>query len=293
MRITNFIILNRSLQSIRSGQQESARIERQIVTGERHQRISDAPLDARSVLQMDAQLRAGEQYVRNIGAARVRLAIADSTTESVTNILTRARELAIQHGSDTSNAEGRLAAQVEVRELRSAVIQLANRTHNGAHVFGGDYADLPPLDAAGALNPTSPARGGPRYEIGPGILADGAPDAGQLFIDSDVIGALDAIDTALGANDRSAIQASSTRLGDAIGNVQTMVAEVGARQIRLDLAEDQQGTVDVGIRARRSTLMDTSVAEAVSRLATVQSALQASLVATNRLLETTLVNFLR
>ncbi|MBT8488861.1 MAG: hypothetical protein KJO65_08585, partial [Gemmatimonadetes bacterium] len=48
LRITNQMILSRSLDSVQRGQQEAARLQRQIVTGRKFERLSDAPLDARS-----------------------------------------------------------------------------------------------------------------------------------------------------------------------------------------------------------------------------------------------------
>lgn len=245
------------------------------------------------MLELEADLRASGQYGRNIEGARARLAISDSTTDAMTHLLSRARELAIQAGSDTVAAEQRLGAQVEIQAIRDSMIQLANREYNGAYVFGGVYADRPPLDAAGALDPTSPARGAPRYEIGPGVTALAAHDAGQMFIDSDAIASLDALDAALGANDVPGIQAASTRLTGAIENVQKLVADVGARQARLDMAQDRQAIVDETVSSRRATLLGTPIEEAITKLVAAQSAYQASLLTTTRLLETSLVNYLR
>jgi flagellin-like hook-associated protein FlgL len=150
-----------------------------------------------------------------------------------------------------------------------------------------------PLDATGALDATTPARVAPEYEIGPGALTKAAHDAGEMFIDSDVIGALDALDTALGADIPVDIRTAGERLRTTIGNVQDLVAEVGARQIRLDVAQGTQSVVGQGLREHRSTLIDTSLSEAITELAALQSSYQASLLATSRLLETSLVNFLR
>lgn len=293
MRITHQIIVSRSLDSIARGREDIARIERQISSGQRWSTLSEAPLDGRSILAIDADLRAAEQYNRNIEAARARLANSDATLESVTDALARARELAVQQGGSTATAAFRLAAQREIAQLKDSVIQLANRRLNGAFVFGGAYADRPPLDAAGALDPVLPARGAPLFEIGPGALAPAAHDAGEVFIDTDVMGSIDAIDAALLANDPAAIRAAADRLRDAIANVQEVVTEVGARQVRLDVAQESHGVVSDGLRARRSFLADTPMEEAVTRLVARQSAYQAALLATGRTLETSLVNYLR
>lgn len=293
LRITNQIILGRALSSVQDGLSRSAAIERQITTGQRFHATSEDPLAGRAVLTLDGDLRASEQYNRTIESVRTRLAIADDTIQSVTGILSRAREVSIQQGTANANAQTRAAAEQEVLELKEAVLTLANERLNGSYVFGGAHADLPPLDATGALDPVSPARGAPSYEIASGMYAQGAHDAGEMFIDTDVIGALDALAAGLAADDATAIQASSTRLADSIGSVQELVGDIGARQIRLDVAQDSHNIIDGGRLAQRSTLIDTSLEEAITQLASLQAGYQATLLTTSRILDTSLVNFLR
>ena len=293
MRITNRIILDRSLGAIGRGLEDMARLQRQIATGSLHESLSDAGLDGRAILAIDSDLLAAGQYTRNLEAARARLAVSDATLDTVTGILGRAREIAIQQGGAPANADTRAAAQAEVQELKGAVVQLANRRVNGSFVFGGVYADRAPLDASGALDAAFPGRGAPNFEIGAGVYTEAAHDAGQMFIDSDVIGALDALDAALAANDGPAVLAAGDRLRDAVSSTQDLVADVGARQIRLDMAQEGQEIVSQGLRARRSTLADTSFEEAVTRLASRETSYQATLLTTSRLLESSLVNYLR
>jgi flagellar hook-associated protein 3 FlgL len=285
--------LARSIDSIAQGREEIARLERQIASGQRWQSLSEAPLDGRAVLSIDGDLRAAEQHSRNIEAARFRLAVEDSTLDVITNTLARARELAVQQGGSLATPASRAAAEQELLRLRDALVQLANRRVNGAFLFGGEYADRPPLDATGSLDATFPARGAADYEIGPGVWAPAVHDAGQMFIDSDVIGAIGALDTALAANDPAAIQASADRLRDSIAQVQVLVTDAGARQVRLDMAQDSQDLVTDGLRARRSVLADASIEEAVTRLVARQASFQASLLATSRTLESSLANYLR
>lgn len=293
MRITNQITLDRSIDSIQRSLQATARLERQITTGMRFDRLSHGPLEGRTVMDIDAQLRASEQYVRNINAARARLSIEDDALNSVTNLLTRAREIAVQQGSSTTSPASRAAGLQEVQELRDAVIQIANQKHNGAFVFGGVNSTQPPLDAAGDLDPVAPALGAPTYEIAASVNAFGAHDAGEIFIDTEVIAALVDLEAAIAADDQIAIQAEVDRIQTVISSVQSLVADVGARQVRLDIGENTLSVVDQAHVERRSSLIDTPIEEAITELATRQASYQASLLATSRLLETSLVNFLR
>ena len=292
MRITNQMILSRSLASIQNGLSERAKLERQIATGERIQSMSEDPIGARTVLDLDGDLRASEQYTRTIESARSRLAVSDATLESLTNILTRAREIAVQQGGSVATPETRLAARTEIQALRDSVVQLANQKLNGAYVFGGAHVDRAPLTVGGALDPTFPARGAQDYEIGPGIYATAAHDAGEMFVDSNAINALDLLEIALVLDDPVQIQASVDDIVTTIANVQELVTEVGARQTRLDVAQNAQTLVDQSRIERRSTLMDTSLEVAITELASLQSSYQATLLTTSRLLDTSLVNFL-
>ncbi|MEM7414284.1 MAG: flagellar hook-associated protein FlgL [Gemmatimonadota bacterium] len=292
MRITNQMILSRSLASIQDGLSARARLERQITTGERIQNMSDDPVAARSILDLDGDLRASEQYSRSIESARSRLAVADSTLQEMTNILTRVREIALQQSGGISTPETRLAARTEIQEMRTTLVQLGNQKLNGAYVFGGDYVDREPLNSAGALDAGFPARGTTSYEIGPGVYGLGAHDAGEMFIDSDVINSLDQLEAGIVLDDSVSIQAAADQLVTTIANVQELVAEIGARQIRLDVTQNAQSVVDQSRAERLSTLKDTSLEAAITELASLQSSYQATLLTTSRLLETSLVNFL-
>ncbi len=293
VRITNSMILARSLDSIQRGLAESARLERRIATGQQFQSLSEAPVAGRTVLTIDSDLRASEQFGRNAEAARSRLAVADAALNNVTNAMTRAREIALQQGSDVATPESRLAAIEEVQELRASLVQLANTRLNEAYVFGGAYTDLQPLDATGALDPTFPARGAARYEIAASTYALGAPDAGEIFIDTEVMAALDDLEAALVADDQAAIQAEGDRVRTVIASVQELVAAVGARQIRVDTAESTRSVVDQTRIEQRAVLADASLEEAITELAALQASYQGSLLATSRLLQTSLVNYLR
>jgi len=293
VRITQRMVLDRSLASIRTGRSDMATMERQISTGRRFDAVSGDAVAGRRVLEIDSELARFDQIDRNIATARTRLGLEDAALQSVSGVLSRARELGLAQASAPNNADTRRAAALEVRELKAALIQEANQTIGGSYVFGGWFADRPPLDSTGALDPIAPARGGARYEIGAGEVIAAAHDAAQVFVDSDVMGALDALEAALLGDDDAGIDTAADRARAALTRVQDLVAEVGSRQLRLDVAEDVNQTLRDTLRTRRSELVDVPIEEAITRLVTIQASFQASLLATNRILDTTLVNYLR
>lgn len=294
MRITNNLTLMRSLGTVQTGMSDVAAAQKRVSTGQRIDRPSDDPATAARVLATDSDLRALTQYGRNISAARERLSVEETALDQVSGILERARELGYGQAGATANAQTRNTTADEVDELRRQVIQIANIQSGDAHVFGGLYPDRAPLDAVtGAEDPAAPTRQSPSYEVGAGSLMQGAHGAGTLFVDTDVLAALDALSVALRANDTAGIGASTDRLDAAHTNVQGYIGEVGARQVRLDVAEANVESLDLNLRNLRSDLMDVEMEEAVTVLVNRQASYQAALLSTSRILDATLTNYLR
>jgi len=294
VRITNNLSLMRSLGTVRTGMSDVAAAQKRVSTGQRIDRPSDDPATSARVLATDSDLRALTQYGRNISAARERLSIEETALDQVSGILERARELAYGQAGATANAQTRNTTADEVDELRLQVIQIANTQVGDANVFGGLYPDRAPLDAVtGAEDPAAPTRQAPAYEVSAGSLMQGAHGAGTLFVDTDVLAALDALSVALRSNDAAGVGATTNRLDDAHTNVQGYIGEVGARQVRLDVAEANIESLDLNLRNLRSDLMDVEMEEAVTVLVNRQASYQAALLSTSRILDVTLTNYLR
>ncbi len=294
MRITNNLSLMRSLGTVRTGMSDVAAAQKRVSTGQRIDRPSEDPATATRVLATDSDLRALTQYGRNISAARERLSVEETALDQISGLLERARELAYGQAGATANAQTRSVTADEVDELRLQAIQIANTQSGGAYVFGGLYPDRAPLDAVtGAEDPAAPTRESPSYEVGAGSIMQGAHGAGTIFVDTDVLASIEALSVALRANDTDGIGTATDRLDAAHTSVQGYVGEVGARQVRLDVAEANVESLDLNLRNLRSDLMDVEMEEAVTVLVNRQASYQAALLSTSRILDATLTNYLR
>jgi flagellar hook-associated protein 3 FlgL len=292
LRISNQAILTRATDTIEQSLADIGRLEQQVTTGRRFERASEDPMASRSVMALDAQLRTSEQYRKNITVARGRLTMEEGALESLSNLIGRAREIASQQGSGSATLGSQAAGVGEVQGLRDSVIALANLNLTGVFIFGGVHADRAPLDDAGALDGTLPARGTHQYQVSLGNPVDGTHDAGEAFIDSGVIQAFDDLEAAIAAGDSAPIIAQMDQLTQVLENVQQLVVDVGNRQVRLNVADDAINVSDEAMLERRSLLADASLPEAIASLVNRQASYQASLLATSRILQTSLVNYL-
>ena len=292
MRITSSILSHAAISGIQSQMRGIADAQRRIATGQRVGRPSDDPVAAAGILGSSSGLRALEQYRGNQETGLRRLALEDSVLDQVTTALSRAKELGISQATDSASTSTRLVTQAEVDQLRSFMEDLANTQFNDRYIFGGQYSDTPPYQA-GAVDALRPPTGDAKIEIGAGLLADTNHNAQEIFVDSDAMGALDALSAALGADDIPGIEAALVRVNDAFQATQETIGDLGGRMSRLDVAVNNLDSLEVTLQTFRSDLADADLAEAVTELVNRQGTLEAAMVANSRILNMTLANYLR
>lgn len=293
MRITNRILYLEALAALQKNLQAVDQAREWIATGTRIRRASDDPGAIGAVLRADSQVRALAQYRRNIAAARSRLQTEELVLSQLTENLTRAKEIGLAQAGSTANAASRAAAKEHVDRILEQIIQAANTRFDGKYLFGGHFADQVPLDPTGAFDPTRPPAGAHQVEIGANQVVRTNHDALEIFIQSGVIDALQQLSAGLGADDDNAIRGALDLIETAFHNVQALLGDVGARSLHLDIAEANLDALEVNLLNFRAELAEVEFEEAVTTLVQRQTAYQAALLATSRILTTTLVDYLR
>ena len=264
---------------------------RKVSTGVRVARPSDDPIAVAGIMQSSSGLRALEQYQRNLQTGKARMSLEDSALEQISNVLTRAKELALSQAGDTTSTATRLTAKAEVDGIVDVVTDLANTQFAGSYIFGGQYADTPPY-AGGVLDPAKPPSGSMSLEVGAGQFQFANHNAQEIFVDSDVVDSLKALSAALGADDAAAIQTAVSRIDSAFDEVQELVGDLGGRMNQMDLAVANLDSLEINLQTFRSGLAEADLAEAVMELVTRQGALEAAMLANSRMLNLTLADYL-
>ena len=117
MRITNNSSLRNSLAELSANRTAIDALQAQVSSGLRIRKPSDDPVAASEVMQNSSSLSALDQYKRNIDSATSRNSLEGSAMDQLTNILTRAKELAVSQATGTATPEGRKTAGVEMEQL--------------------------------------------------------------------------------------------------------------------------------------------------------------------------------
>jgi flagellar hook-associated protein 3 FlgL len=107
---------------------------------------SDDPVGNVSILSVRSENSDLKQFDRNIGIAKTQLEFTESSLEDLTDLLTKAKEIAIGQSSDTYNANVRQSVAQEVRQIYNEAISIANRRLGNRFVFAGHNTLTRPFD---------------------------------------------------------------------------------------------------------------------------------------------------
>ena len=139
-RVTQSMMTDRSLSGLQGSLTKLSEIQEQLSTGRILNRPSDNPTDATSAMRMRSGLADQQQYARNAEDGLGWLNTIDSTLQGANDQLRRARDLALQGVNGATSASGREALAAEVDQIRAGLVATANTTYLGRPVFGGTTA---------------------------------------------------------------------------------------------------------------------------------------------------------
>ena len=300
MRITNSITTQKALRTMQQTQREISRASDRVTTGLRFSRVSEDPNAAGQVMRTSGSLRALEQYRRNVDSATARTAAEESVLDQMTTVLTRATELGVAQATGTATAETRRVAKAEVDQLLRFAVGLGNTRYADSYLFGGAQAAVAPF-AVDETDPTaldftttSPT-GELQVEIAAGQLLSTTHDGTQVFgtPTGGPLAALRDLSAALGANDQTAVGAATTAVKAQLGEVQNLIGDVGARMNQLEVTGANLNALDITLTTFKSDLHEVDFEQAVTELVGRQTAFQAAMLATSKVMGMNLTDYVR
>ncbi len=271
-------------------------VNEQISTGQRINKPSDDPLGTLKVNSYTTQLDRAEQHERNIDAADHLLRVIDGTLGEASNTLYKIKELTIQSLSSALTQEDRDLIADEIAQMRDHLRSLANTRTNNRYVFGGFQTLTEPYDDAFAYQGDANAT---RLEVGEGQFVEVTPPGVAVFGDGnpgtvDVFANLVALEATIRAGVEDPIQDELEILETAIEQVVIARSRGGVQQNRLEAALSVNAYMQERLPGAISVQRDTDFAEAVSEMTLVDQALQATLAASSRMMQSTsLLDYLR
>jgi flagellar hook-associated protein 3 FlgL len=297
-RISTFLFHQRATQEMLSNQARLSRTQNELATGRRILSPSDDPSGATKSLDLKRYLASNEQFGRNIGTARARLEQQESALASATDLLQRARELAVQGNTATTGPAARAGLAEEVDQLVSQLLALANtRDSNGEYLFGGlARSAVAFTDDGGGTFVYHGDTTQRRVQVSEDRQVADAETGQDVFMDVGGAGGPSvfriAYDLAAGLRSGVDLSPSLDGLDRALDQVLGTRARGGARLSSLDDVQSINADMAVTLEAQLSDIQDLDYAEAVARMNRQLTALQASQQSYAKMSQLSLFNYL-
>ncbi len=183
LRISTAGLHAQGLAGLLNRQQDLARTQQQLVTGNRMTRAADDPAAAASAQRLDHAVAALDQFDRNSGLVEHRLRLQEQALSDVGDNLGRARTLAIQANNAALSPTDRSLLAVEIRALRDEMLSTANRDDgNGRRLFAGSRDGITPFSTAGGVVSYSGDDGQNRVEVAAGFAVAETDPGSDVFM---------------------------------------------------------------------------------------------------------------
>lgn len=282
MRISTSQMHETSVSAMLDQQARLNKIMLQLTTGRRILTPSDDPPGSVQVLNINQEIELAKQYQKNANIARTALIQEEDALVGVINVLQRARELAVRGNNDTLGPDSRKGIALEVRELLSTLMGLANTTDtDGNHIFAGYQGNVTPFeyDEANGQYVYKGDQGQRLLQIGPERrIPDGDPGS-DVFMripgsGNNMFEILDTLASSLEAN-----TPDIATLGDldaALTHVTEIRARIGSRINAIDGQEELNDAYMLDLETTRSQIADLDYAKAISSFNQQMAALQAA-----------------
>jgi flagellar hook-associated protein 3 FlgL len=292
-RITQSMISRNVLADIQDVSTRLDRTRAKLASGKELTRASDDPLLVGRALQYRSELAANRQHRRNIDEATAWHDATDSALSSIGDMVLRARDLAVTGANGATSSDGRDVMAREIDQLIDGIKNAANAQYAGRYVLSGSTTLTAPYSTAddvfhGDANAIN-------REIGPGVQLQvntiGSAAVGDAS--SGVIKALRDLRTHLAADDLNAVSADLKVIDAAHDTVVAARADVGARTNRLDAAAGRLADLEQSTMSLLSSTEDADMAKTLVDASTQQAVYQSALQAGAKIVQTSLLDFLR
>jgi len=293
------------LLNLNNSYSKMSKLQNQITTGSKITRPSDDPVIAVKGMGYRRDLGQVEQYTRNMNEVNNWIDTTDESLNQVGEQMKRVRELVIQAANDTNTPDDRAKIKAEIDQIRQQIQDIGNTKIADRYIFSGTRTNQP-LFEDGIIDPTKVNSEDVVIEVYDGIQMKVNTPGAELFQNiDDMMGKIsDLLDP-----ERPGGPATGEEIGNALGGVAEQSngdditaihnkileaqADVGARQNRVELMGNRLSIREVGVTKQLSNNEDIDYAKAITEMVTSESIHQAALSVGAKIIQQTLVDFIR
>ncbi len=312
-RISSTSLTDQSIKFLNSNLSILSKLQERLASGQNINQPSDDPVGLTRILDLSNSLSTDDRFSRNIESALAEVSVADSVMSNVTQLIHRAKDLAVQGATFTADQTGRDALALEIDEIVNQTVQLGNTSIGEKFVFGGKRTQFPPFTRVGANvnylgNPPATAWERP-VEISRAVQLDMNVNGETLLGQAQIIApgpppvfspASNGLFQTLTSLRENLLQGDLTEVRNRLDDLDVDLNNVLAQQARIGSVTNRLELTQSRIEERRSIftkqfadIQNIDMPTLVSDLNFQETVFQGSLATTARVLQTSLLQFLR
>ena len=292
-------------------------------------RPSDDPVGAAKVLEVRTDKVNSEQFQVNAKLAQAFLDNTDHALEDLSEIVMRAKEIALSQSSNASSTpESRYGVAEEVSQLFQRAVTTGNRRIGDRYIFGGYKNTTPPVDAEGSYkgdqgemmieigrevfigmnvpghevfntNPESSndflklKREGASEETGRRLASTPLEGEGNQIQNTNLFQELKGLRTGLLTGDVETVRNSLENFDELLSKIVATRAKVGSRMHGIEGNVSALERHNITNAQLTSGIEDADMTQVVSDMAKEETVFKSSLASSKHLIQPTLLDFLR
>ncbi|CAH0237764.1 Flagellar hook-associated protein 3 [Peribacillus sp. Bi96] len=292
MRVTQSMLTNNMLSNLSSSYEKMAKLQEQVSTQKKFTKPSDNPVAAMMGMGYRTNLNQIGQYQSNISEATNWIDSTDDAISEAVSAMQRIRELTVQASNGTYEGEQLKNISEEIKQLKEHLVTLGDTQIGGKYIFNGQDTNVKPSSVKDANGNIVYGKGDINLEVFSGISLKINTDGSKVFGEALANGG--SIDKTIDALENGGdVSGMLEGLDATINTFLGMQAQVGARQNRIELMTDRLKQQEVFATEILSKNEDVDIEKAIMDLTTQESVHSAALSIGAKIMQPSLLDFLR
>jgi len=251
-------------------------------------------------MQITAEQSQNTQYASNLNSLQANGAYYQTSLNSIGDILTTVKQLAVQMSSSTVDASSRSAAADQVDSYIQQLAAVGNTKVGDTYIFGGEKANgaaytLDSTTNSVTFNGTDNVA---KVAVNTSTTVDASISGNTVFTGTvngqnvDIFATLQQFGNDLANNDTAAVQADLTDIGNCVDLTANNLAYVGTYTKNISSLLTTNTTTGTTLTQTSDNLVDVNTAQAYSDYTTLSTAYQASLYTMSKAESLSILNYL-
>jgi flagellar hook-associated protein 3 FlgL len=279
------------LRNLSNSFQRMEKYQDQLSTGKKISRPSDDPVVSMKGMTYRTELNQVEQYRRNLSEAYNWMDAADSSLDKATSVLQRIRDLTVQASNGTYEEGQQGMIQKEITQLKEHLASIGNTQVAGKYIFNGNDTKNQPIDFMNGANKVSNNQNPVEFELSDGINIAVNINPTHVF-SSQMFKDIEDLEVAL-KNGAPDLDQFLTKIDNHTSAIVSERAELGARYNRIELMDSRLSEQEVISSKILSDNEDADIERVITDLKMQESVHRAALAVGSRIIQPSLMDFLR